>query len=519
MSFDKAIDRRGTYCTQWDFVEDRFGEADLLPFTISDTDFAVPEAVLATLQERLKHPVFGYTRWNHPQLKEAIQTWYQTRFQTKIEEHWIMYTPTVIYGISALIQLLTNEGEGIILQTPAYDAFFKVIQENKRQVVANELLYQEKRYSIDFIDLEKKLAQPENRCLLLCSPHNPTGRVWEQWELERMVSLCQQYDVFLLSDEIHMDIVNKGQVHRPITQFGYKKSAIITSGTKTFNFPGLIFAYALIPDNELRDAFQLKLKNADGLSSTSILGMLATMTAYQKCGTWVDELNDYLAENQRYVKDFLQTYLPKIKVTELEATYLMWLDVSAAVPDVARLQEALVSVGKVAIMDGSIYGGNGQRFLRLNIGCSQAKLHEGLERMRQGFEAVLQKDGTASIKTKQAPQAIGPYSQAKIVNGLLITSGQIPLDPETGKVVGTTIKEQTNQVLKNIQGILTEAGSDFAHVVKTTCYLQNMADFTAFNEVYAEYFSAEYPARTTIEISKLPMDVLVEIEIIAEVVA
>ncbi|EAC9319665.1 aminotransferase class I/II-fold pyridoxal phosphate-dependent enzyme, partial [Listeria monocytogenes] len=185
VSFDKAIDRRGTYCTQWDFVEDRFGEADLLPFTISDTDFAVPEAVLATLQERLKHPVFGYTRWNHPQLKEAIQTWYQTRFQTKIEEHWIMYTPTVIYGISALIQLLTNEGEGIILQTPAYDAFFKVIQENKRQVVANELLYQEKRYSIDFIDLEKKLAQPENRCLLLCSPHNPTGRVWEQWELER----------------------------------------------------------------------------------------------------------------------------------------------------------------------------------------------------------------------------------------------------------------------------------------------------------------------------------------------
>ncbi|EGO2729319.1 RidA family protein [Enterococcus faecalis] len=124
-----------------------------------------------------------------------------------------------------------------------------------------------------------------------------------------------------------------------------------------------------------------------------------------------------------------------------------------------------------------------------------------------------------TIKTKQAPQAIGPYSQAKIVNGLLITSGQIPLDPETGKVVGTTIKEQTNQVLKNIQGILIEAGSDFAHVVKTTCYLQNMADFTAFNEVYAEYFSAEYPARTTIEISKLPMDVLVEIEIIAEVVA
>jgi len=124
-----------------------------------------------------------------------------------------------------------------------------------------------------------------------------------------------------------------------------------------------------------------------------------------------------------------------------------------------------------------------------------------------------------TIKTKQAPQAIGPYSQAKIVNGLLITSGQIPLDPETGKVVGTTIKEQTNQVLKNIQGILTEADSDFAHVVKTTCYLQNMADFTAFNEVYAEYFSAEYPARTTIEISKLPMDVLVEIEIIAEVVA
>ena len=386
--FDTAINRKGTYCTQWDYVEDRFGEADLLPFTISDTDFMVPEEVLETLKERMNHPVFGYTRWNHHELKEAIKQWYQSRFDTLLEEEWIMYTPTVIYAVSILIQMLTKKGEGVVLQTPAYDAFFKVIQDNDRLLVENPLIYEENQYRIDFTNLEEKLARPENKVLLLCSPHNPTGRVWKQWELEKIVALCRQYSIFLLSDEIHMDILGRGQRHIPITRFNYEQVAIVTSGTKTFNFPGLTFAYALIPNLGLREHFQRKLKNADGLSSTNIFGMLATMSAYRYCSHWVDELNHYLESNQRYVKAFIQEKLPDVKVVDLEATYLMWLDISKAVSAIPLLREKLISVGKVAIMDGSIYGGNGHQFLRLNIGCPKSKLVDGLDRMLKSFEAA-----------------------------------------------------------------------------------------------------------------------------------
>ncbi|PQC53293.1 pyridoxal phosphate-dependent aminotransferase [Enterococcus faecium] len=388
MTFDTAINRKGTYCTQWDYVEDRFGEADLLPFTISDTDFMVPKEVLKTLKERMNHPVFGYTRWNHHELKEAIKQWYQSRFDTLLEEEWIMYTPTVIYAVSTLIQMLTKKGEGVVLQTPAYDAFFKVIQDNDRLLVENPLIYEENQYRIDFTNLEEKLARPENKVLLLCSPHNPTGRVWKQWELEKIVALCRQYSIFLLSDEIHMDILGRGQRHIPITRFNYEQVAIVTSGTKTFNFPGLTFAYALIPNLGLREHFQRKLKNADGLSSTNIFGMLATMSAYRYCSHWVDELNHYLESNQRYVKTFIQEKLPDVKVVDLEATYLMWLDVYKAVSDIPLLREKLISVGKVAIMDGSIYGGNGHQFLRLNIGCPKSKLVDGLDRMLKSFEAA-----------------------------------------------------------------------------------------------------------------------------------
>lgn len=388
MTFDTAINRKGAYCTQWDYVEDRFGEADLLPFTISDTDFMVPKEVLKTLKERMNHPVFGYTRWNHHELKEAIKQWYQSRFDTLLVEEWIMYTPTVIYAVSTLIQMLTKKGEGVVLQTPAYDAFFKVIQDNDRLLVENPLIYEESQYRIDFTDLEDKLARPENKVLLLCSPHNPTGRVWKQWELEKIVALCRQYSIFLLSDEIHMDILGRGQRHIPITRFNYEQVAIVTSGTKTFNFPGLTFAYALIPNLGLREHFQRKLKNADGLSSTNVFGMLATMSAYRYCSHWVDELNHYLESNQRYVKAFIQEKLPDVKVVDLEATYLMWLDISKAVSDIPLLREKLISVGKVAIMDGSIYGGNGHQFLRLNIGCPKSKLVDGLDRMLKSFEAA-----------------------------------------------------------------------------------------------------------------------------------
>lgn len=388
MNFDQVIDRHHTYCTQWDFVQDRFGVAGLLPFTISDTDFAVPDEVNTILKQRLEHPVFGYTRWNHNDFKVSVIDWYENRFKTNIKAEWIQYSPTVIYSVSKLIQLISAENSGVVLQTPAYDAFYQVIKANKRKLVENPLIYKNLTYQIDFLDLEEKLAQPENQVMLLCSPHNPTGRVWTKAELEKIVSLCQKYQVFLIVDEIHMDVLRRQVEYIPILSITQTQVAALSSGTKTFNFPGLVFSYALLPDNELHENFATVLKAQDGLSSASILGMLATMTAYNKCGYWVESLKKYIDENIQYTEEFLQREVPEIKVVPSQATYLMWLDISDSGISMTRLQDVLVHKGKVAIMDGKVYGGNGEQFLRFNVGCPRSKVIEGLQRLKYSIDSI-----------------------------------------------------------------------------------------------------------------------------------
>lgn len=380
MFFDEPINRKGTQCTQWDYVEDRFGEKNLLPFTISDTDFKVPAAVEAALIKRMQHPVFGYTRWNHNEFKQAVCKWYSERFNSMIKSDWLVYSPSVMYSVKQLVTLLSEPGDGIIIQTPAYDAFYKMIKENKRKIVPNALIYDANSYRIDFEELTRLMAQPENKVLLLCSPHNPTGRVWQKDELQRIIELAKTHDVFIISDEIHMDIVRKGQRHQPIIDLLQENVALVTSGSKTFNFPGLIYSYGIIPDPKLRERFLTQLKEADGLSSTSIFGMTATIAAYDNESKWVDQLNDYLDGNIAYVIAYLQEHHPELVVTESEATYLMWIDCTALGLTMAELQQRMIRKGKVAIMSGEIYGKEGRNFLRLNIGCSREKLIDGLKR-------------------------------------------------------------------------------------------------------------------------------------------
>lgn len=386
MDFDEEIDRRGTHCTQWDYIEDRFGQNDLLPFTISDTDFKVPPIVEKALFTRMQHPIYGYTRWNHGDFKDAVSHWYQTRFAATINEAWLVYSPSVIYSVKQLISILTVAGDGVIIQTPAYDAFFRLITSNGRKLVDNPLLYQEGNYQFNLVELAEQMAQPENKVLLLCSPHNPTGRVWERKELIEILRLAQQHGVFIISDEIHMDILREGQVHVPLVQLAEDNIAVVTSGSKTFNFPGLIYSYGLIPNPHIRTQFIQRLKEADGLSSTSIFGLTATIAAYQGGAGWVDALNHYLDGNSRFVKQYLQQHHPEIAVVDSQATYLMWLDCSKMALSMAEIQERLINQGKVAIMDGAVYGAAGKDFLRLNIGCPRAKLEEGMGRFTRSFQ-------------------------------------------------------------------------------------------------------------------------------------
>lgn len=385
MSFNEQIDRKGTYCTQWDYIEDRFGKNDLLPFTISDTDFKVPTGVESALQERLRHPIFGYTRWNHTDFKSAVTHWYKERFGHQIDEDWLVYSPSVIYSIKQLICLLSESGEGVIIQTPAYDAFYKLIAGNGRKLVSNELIYQEGAYKLDFEDLRRQFEQPENKILLLCSPHNPTGRVWTKKELVNIIELAQKNEVFIISDEIHMDILRKGQHHQPLTELIQKNVAVVTSGSKTFNFPGLIFSYGLIPDSSLRQRFLQQMKEADGLGSTSVFGLVATISAYEKENNWVSELNQYIDDNIAFVTAYLKKHHPEIIVTKSEATYLMWLDCARLPFTMEELQQRMIERGKVAIMSGEVYGKASHIFLRLNVGCPRKKLEEGLRRLTESL--------------------------------------------------------------------------------------------------------------------------------------
>ena len=386
--FDQVINRQGTYCTQWDYIQDRFGKADLLPFTISDTDFSVPTSIVEALEKRMKHPIFGYTRWNHEALKTAILNWYRQRFELEVNQEWFAYSPSVIYSVKKLLTIVTKPGQGVIVQTPVYDAFYKVIRGNDRVIIENELMYDEGKYSIDFDLLEEQMKERNNTALLLCSPHNPTGRVWTANELNRIVTLSKKYGVFIISDEIHMDILRKGVTHQPIVKYAMENVAVVTSGSKTFNFPGLIFSYALIPDETIRERFLYELKNCDGLSSTSIFGLEATIAAYTNESRWVDELNDYLDATIVFVTEYLKENHPELLTVPSESTYLMWIDCQKLGIPMKELQKAMIDVGKLAIMDGSIYGEKSASFLRLNIGCPREKVKDGLERLTKSIQSL-----------------------------------------------------------------------------------------------------------------------------------
>ncbi len=385
--FDQSINRAGTYCTQWDYIEDRFGSKDLLPFSISDMDFQSPQEIIEAINKRTAHGIFGYTRWNHSDYKSSITGWYKKRFSADISMDWVVYSPSVIYSVARLLEILSSEGDHVILQVPAYDAFFHVINESKRKLVKNPLLYQNGRYELDFDDLEKKLSDPKAKVLLLCNPHNPTGRVWTEQELKRIVELCSKYDVKIISDDIHMDIIYNGNRFIPITsvatEIEKQNIYICTSASKTFNTPGLGGSYLLIPNEETRVSFMRLLKYRDGVSSANIFGEISVIEGYRQANEWVDGLCSYLYNNMYLMKEFIEQELPSIHFMIPESTYLAWIDCTGLQKNNQDLKQALVEVGRVGIMSGEVYGEDRGVFLRMNVGCPQSKVMEGLERLKR----------------------------------------------------------------------------------------------------------------------------------------
>lgn len=386
MNFNTVIDRMGTYCTQWDYVKDRFGKEGLLPFTISDMDFQAPKEIQEALIKRVNHGVFGYSRWNHEDFKNSIEFWYKSRFNFQINKNWILYAPSVIYSVAKFIEMKSNIGDGVLINTPAYDGFFKVISDNDRKIISSPLIKKEKGYEIDFEDFEEKCKI--SKIFLMCSPHNPVGKVWSKEEIKKIITICKKYNVFIISDEIHMDIVYSGN-HTPILEVAgdyIENIALCTAASKTFNTPALGGAYILCTTAEDRDEYLRILKNKEALSSPSILGVIATITAYNQCGYWVDELLKYTRENIEYVQEYLKENIPQLSCEIPEGCYFAWIDFSKLNISSDKFQELLINIGKVAIMPGATYGEDGKNYLRLNVGCPRKKVEDGLSRIKKALE-------------------------------------------------------------------------------------------------------------------------------------
>ena len=390
-NFDEINNRLGTYCTQWDFIQDRFGEKDLLPFSISDTDFKAPKQVVDNVRKVIDSGIYGYTRWNHHDYKGSIASYFGRRHNTDIDENWIVYSPSVLYSVSLLVRLLTKPKDKVVTFTPMYDSFFSVIDENERKRVDSPLKVIDGIFQIDFEDLENKLSSAS--LFLLCSPHNPTGRVWTKEEVDKMIYLCKKYNVKILSDEIHMDVVIGNNPHISLLQYmtEYDELYVLSSASKTFNIPGLLGSYCIISNKDVRDNFVHYTRKVDFLNSISLPGLIATMTAYTECDDYVDQLVEYVRNNMQYLKEYIDSELPDFSFHIPDATYLAWIDISKVPFTSAEVQDALIHVGKVAIMAGETYGMD--KYLRLNCGCPLSKLKDGLNRLKLSMDYLYSKKG------------------------------------------------------------------------------------------------------------------------------
>lgn len=388
INFDKKVNRLGTYCTQWDYVEDRFGKKGLLPFTISDMDLEFPEEITEVLKERLNHKVLGYSRWKHDDFKDSITNWYSKRFNCSIDSNWIYYSPSVMYSISKLIEIFSDEGDGVLINTPAYNAFYEVIGNNNRNIIKSPLINKDGFYSIDFEDFEKKCKY--SKIFILCNPHNPTGRVWSELELIKMVRICKENNVKIISDDIHMDIVYDNKM-TPVLNVSdnYLESIFIcTSASKSFNIPALTGSYVIIPNEEIRTKFENITRYRDFVNSPAILAILGTMTCYNDCEYWLDELLRYLKENLQYTINYIECNLKPLKLVMPEGCYFAWIDFSGLKISSEKFQKLLIDIGEVAIMSGKVYGEESEFYLRLNVACSREKLEDGLNRIKKTIDYI-----------------------------------------------------------------------------------------------------------------------------------
>lgn len=384
-NFDEVVDRRNSDCIKWDTLEKVYGDKDILPMWIADMDFKSADEIIAALKNRVEHGVFGYNL-QPDSLYDSIVKWAKKRYNWDIKKEWILFTPGVVAGFNIGIRALTEESDGIVIQTPVYPPFYRVINNNNRTLITNPLTIKDNRYCIDFADLEKKLKTA--KALLLCSPHNPTGRVWTREELEKIVKLCMENNVLIISDEIHCDLILKGHNHTSIASISEEaamNSITLIAPSKTFNIAGLFTSIAIIPNEEIRNKIKDEISRLE-IGHVHIFGAVALEAAYTYGEEWLEEVLAYIEENINFVIEFLEKKIPQVKLIRPEGTYLLWLDFRALGLDHEELNRIMIEKGRVLLNDGLTFGKEGEGFLRLNIGCPRSMVEEALRRIEKAIK-------------------------------------------------------------------------------------------------------------------------------------
>lgn len=380
--FDRVIDRRGTGSAKWDVKENE------LPMWVADMDFQTAPEIISALRGRSDDGIFGYGTVP-PEWRANLCSWWRQRHNTRLEPEWLLFSTGVMPSVSAAIRRLTAVGEKVLVQTPVYNAFFSAILGSGRQAAENPLIYEDGEYSVDFEDLDRKLADPQTSMMLLCNPHNPIGKIWDRETLERIGRLCLKHRILLVSDEIHCDLTDPGYDYVPFASLPEELAAnsmICVSPTKTFNLAGLQSSAVIVTDPELREKLSRQLKT-DHAAEPGSFAVTAAVAAYAVGGPWLDELRAYLAGNKAAVREYLRRELPEAGVSQARATYLLWLDCGAFTESSGELARYIRRETGLWLNAGEIYGGNGGSFLRLNAACPRSVLMDGLDRLKRGVLA------------------------------------------------------------------------------------------------------------------------------------
>lgn len=378
-NFDEIVSRRHTCSYKWDSAPS--DEKEVLPLWVADMDFRTAPVIVEALERRVRHGIFGYVRVPDAYY-ESVARWFARRHGWKMETDWIIYTSGVVPAISAVIKALTVPGDGVVVQTPVYNCFFSSIRNNGCRVVPNPLIYENRTYRIDFEGLDRKTADPGVRLLLLCNPHNPAGRVWTREELARIGEICQKNGVRVIADEIHCELVFPGHEYVPFASTGenqLRNSVTCVSPSKAFNLAGLQIASIISCDRVVRERIDRAI-NINEVCDVNPFGVEATIAAYEGGEDWLLQLLDYLKGNYDLLCDFFKTYLPQIPVTSLEGTYLVWTDCRAFHLPSDVLQTLLLEETGLWLNSGTLYGAEGEGFLRWNIACPRVVLHDALTR-------------------------------------------------------------------------------------------------------------------------------------------